>query len=403
MLYYFILGQSSKLSVAEICAYLQRAGIDFKINKFSDEVLVLETKKEIDAEKTLDCLGGTIKIGQILLDSPSIKISPELVTSKLKVSTTDSKFHFGFSTYQLVKYNFRLPRNFGLEVKRLLKQKGISSRLVTSNEPNLSSVTVAKNRLLKNGAEICLIIDKDKVYIGQTLAVQKFGEYSRLDYGRPGRDSLSGMLPPKVAKMMVNIAAIESSKAKILDPFCGSGTVLQEAALLGYTDLIGSDISTKAIEDTKKNWEFLTASSSSVVDSHLDIHVLDATRLFLKIKPGSVDTIVTEPFLGPPLRGGESLREIKEITDKLAALYFKSFGEFKKVLKPGAKVVIIFPIVKSRPSIGNDQLEQIKKLGFTSDWDLPKGVESILTERQSIIYSRPGQRVEREIFVFKLK
>ena len=87
--------------------------------------------------------------------------------------------------------------------------------------------------------------------LAQTEAVQPFEQFSARDFGRPGRDDLSGMLPPKLAIIMINLAQTPLNSI-LLDPFCGSGTILSEAVLLGYTNLIGTDISEKAIADSKK-------------------------------------------------------------------------------------------------------------------------------------------------------
>ncbi len=408
MLYYFILGQNPTLSAVEIYYFLKKEKFDFKIEKISDEVLLVDFKKEIEAEKIIDSLGGTIKIGQVITQTTKGQITPECIINNFPparrgIKGGGSKFHFGFSTYTLKPNKFRLSKNFGLEVKKLLKEKNISSRFVTSRESNLSSVVVAKNRLLKNGAEICFLVDQDKIYLGKTLTVQKFGEYSKLDYGRPGRDIRSGMLPPKVAKMMVNLTQIPNNKYQIIDPFCGSGTILQQAALLGYQNLIGSDISDKAINNTKRNFNYLNVRAIHELPQQLPptLHVLDATKLSSKIKPNSIDAIITEPYLGPPLKGNESREKIQEIISQLAELYLKAFAEFKKVLKSKGKVVIIFPLLKGEKSMINNDLEKIKKLGFSYGLDLPPEFNSLkITPRQSIIYSRPGQRVEREIFIF---
>ena len=83
--------------------------------------------------------------------------------------------------------------------------------------------------------------------------MQPFKDLSRLDFGRPARDDFSGMLPPKLAQIMINLAQVQNPEALIIDPFCGSGTILSEALLMGYKDLLGSDISPKAIADTYKN------------------------------------------------------------------------------------------------------------------------------------------------------
>ena len=44
----------------------------------------------------------------------------------------------------------------------------------------------------------------------------------------------------------------------MLDPFCGVGTTLIEASLLGFDQMIGSDIDEKAVADTEKNLNWLS-------------------------------------------------------------------------------------------------------------------------------------------------
>ncbi|MBI5622081.1 methyltransferase domain-containing protein [Candidatus Falkowbacteria bacterium] len=214
------------------------------------------------------------------------------------------------------------------------------------------------------------------------------------------------MLPPKLAKMMINLSTVSplskgGLRGVLLDPFCGSGTILMQAALLGYQNAIGSDLSPKAMADTKQNLAFLTKSLPQLSTLNYQLSTLDATKLSTTHKPNSIDAIVTEPFLGPPLRGSEPTEAIKKIISELSTLYLRAFAEFKKILKPDGRVVIIFPILKSWPSISDQQLEQIKTLGLAPAWNVPELLRPLLTKRHSVIYSRPGQRIEREIFVFK--
>jgi len=65
---------------------------------------------------------------------------------------------------------------------------------------------VEQNKLIESGIEFCLIVDKNRVFLGKTLVVQPFKDLSKRDFGRPARDDHSGMIPPKLAQMMINLA-----------------------------------------------------------------------------------------------------------------------------------------------------------------------------------------------------
>lgn len=64
--------------------------------------------------------------------------------------------------------------------------------------------------------------------------------------------SKAGSLKPTVAAAMVLIATDGNSNLKVVDDFCGSGTILCEAALLN-NDVYGGDIDEEAVEITKNN------------------------------------------------------------------------------------------------------------------------------------------------------
>lgn len=371
MQYVFILGHNPKLSVAEIIAVLPKARIVEETSSFlivSFDAAQDRENDEFDCAEVLDRLGGTIKIGKIIGNQISRKVTVE----KLKALKKETKLNFGISYYDCK------PDNLGMEIKNELKTAGISCRLVTSKDKALSSVVVAKNQC----AEFLVL---GKKWLGETCAVQEFEEYSKRDYGRPVRDMLSGSMPPKLAKIMINLAQLPAGET-ILDPFCGSGTVLQEGLLLGY-QVIGADISDKAIRDTKKNLEWLRAQSSELRASKYDLFQVDVRQISKYVQ--QADAVVAEPYLGPPLRGSETRNQILEIIKELSDLYDEAFSEFRKILNPGGKVVIIFPAFR----VGKEQLElpvlpRIKKLGFTQ------------LNKDKLVYSREGQKVWRQVFVF---
>jgi tRNA G10 N-methylase Trm11 len=265
-----------------------------------------------------------------------------------------------------------------MEIKGELKAAGISCRLVVSKDQALSSVVVKKNKCHE-----FLVLGKK--WLGETCVVQDFEDYGLRDYGRPVRDLISGSMPPKLAQIMINLAQVPLGE-KILDPFCGSGTIIQEGMLLGYK-MVGSDISDKAVKDTKENIVWLL-NNLAVKSKSWNIYQADVKELAWSVK--QADAVVTEPYLGPPLRGSEKLKDIEKIIGQLSELYDAAFGQFLKILNPGSRVVIVFPAFR----VGKDILElpvlpRIKKLGFTQ------------LNKDKLVYSREGQKVWRQIYVFQ--
>lgn len=393
MIYFFILGNNPSLSLMELAAILP----DHQARILGKDFLVWESDNELQPSTLIKKLGGVIKIGVIKKILPPQQDSQPALFSILKKASQNpdltGKFNFGLSSYGPQK----LPTlAWGLELKKKLKAEGVSSRLVTSKEPNLSSVVVEQNKLLNKGCELVVASDGGQLFIGQTLAVQAFKELSKRDYGRPARDDASGMLPPKLAQIMLNLAGVNESSGPVLDPFCGSGTILQEALLLGAKEVIGTDISPKAISDTKENLAWLR-EKYHLEKIEVRVFLKNATKLSESFKPKEIAAIVCEPYLGPQ-RGWHDLKIIKE---ELEALYTASFKEFIKILAPKGRVVMVWPSFFGnqllKPDYGAFNIVNF----LPEDWQ--KWSEIKLTPRETVIYGRAGQKVFREIVVLEKK
>ena len=260
---FFILGSHPALSIAEIATILG-PGKDY--SKASKEILLLD---DIDQapEVLQERLAGTVKIGSIVSEVKKINQAEvaDLIVSLIPAAQhsggrTDDveakRISYGISTYacgapinELASEGKRL----GMAVKKRLKENSLSSRFVSCNTSALTTAAVTGEKLLETGGEFVLIAMPGKILIGQTRTVQDFVAWSNRDYGRPKRDTKSGMLPPKLARMMINLSRADVDKATILDPFCGSGTIISEAVAMGFECLIGSDVSDKAVKDAREN------------------------------------------------------------------------------------------------------------------------------------------------------
>lgn len=393
MKYFFVLGNNKTLSVAELSSIFEEASTG---NLLGGGVFVFDAKNEIDARNLIKKIGGTIKIGMITKEIHELKqgnIVKE-VKELANIKDFEGKFKYGISNYGKTKIN---TKQLAMELKKHLRENNVSCRWVTSKENTLSSVVVEQNGLTDKGLEIVLLKYRNKVLIGKTLAVQPFKELSKRDYGRPARDDESGMLPPKLAQIMINLS--HGSKDNVLlDPFCGSGTIITEAMLLGYKKLIGTDVSKKAIDDTKNNIDWVSQNVGCETPG-IKLNNVSATDLSKHIKPASIDVIVTEPFLGPQ-RGYLDLNKIKKELEKL---YSDSIKEFKKVLKPDGRIVMLWPVFK----IGkNEQKISPSINGLKIVNPIPKeflNKQNIeLTDRNTIVYGREGQRVWREIIILTI-
>jgi len=382
-----MLGQSSGLAQEELKAVLSSK--NDQIELFGPNfVLASSDKSALDLIKLL---GGTIKISRYIqsinnLNNLDANLWYSFLEKNLKL---DNKNYFGFSLYNDNNANYNTIRKTAFELKKILKSNKYKARLVTGQSSVLSSVIVSKNKLV--GSELVVIKHQDKYLLAITEAVQDFVAYGFRDMKRPNRDDKSGMLPPKVAQMLVNLAGDNRSK-NILDPFCGSGTVLQEAMLLGYKKIYGSDISSKAIKETEENINWLNKNFKLKVD--VEIIKSDIANIDRHFEKNSVDIIITEPFMGDArlISRYNKIGDLNNTREELQALYRLSFEKFKKLLNINGLIVFVFPIFHiAGQDIYTLDKEIISQLGFKYTLD------------KDIIYSRPDQKVKRQITVWKIK
>lgn len=386
--YLFIIGQSPALAQAELKAILSDQNDQIE-SLASDFILASTDKKPQDL---INILGGTIKIASYIKTITSLNdLDAESWYELLKANLqTESKNNFGFSLYHDDAKNYDTIKRVALGLKKLLKEYKYKSRLVTAQEAQLSSVIVAKNKLLDN--ELIIIKDQGKYLLGLTKAVQDFTSYGFRDMERPYRDNRSGMLPPKVAQMLINLLGPSKKNKSILDPFCGSGTVLQEAMLLGWQKIYGSDLSDKAVEESKENLDWLSANFKIKAD--IKITKADIKNLEKYFEKNTIDYIATEPFMGDArlIARQDKASDIETIKTELQELYISTFRQFKRILNPDALVAFIFPIFH----LNNNDIYTLDKKIISQ-----LGFEYLLDK--DLIYSRPEQKVKRQITLWKVK
>lgn len=373
MQYLFELGRIPELSRAEIEHVFLAQNISSTLKVYEKNILILETPDNIDIAKIMEQLGGTIKVAEFI----SSETSTKAIGDSLNELQPEGKIQFSLSGNN--------ARDLALEVKKYLKELDRSVRYVEAK----NTATILHNNLVEKQGD--LTFTKHGLFI--TRGIQPIEEWGERDFGRPGRDSRSGMLPPKLARIMINLTAADTT-GTILDPFCGSGTILTEAMSLGFAHIVGSDTSEKALDDTRKNIEWMKSQIIDTKPTTPKLILSAAGELHGKIAPNSIDAIAAEPYMGKPLRGTEDKSLLQKQANELKEMYVNAFKSFSKILKPGASIVFIIPrFLSDKTWIRIDCLERIQDLGFS--------LERLTSTEPFILYSRPGQFVGREIWKFK--
>jgi len=347
-------------------------------------------------------LGGTIKVARILtiLDSSSWESAKNYLMRTIPehLSSVEGKLTLGVSIYGLDISPPRLNREL-LAFKKVIKQTDKPVRIVPNKSLELNSAQVLHNKLTRKGGwELLLIRDGSRTIVAQTIFVQDIEAYGARDQARPKRDARVGMLPPKLAQIMINLAVghIRSSEpfrpVRILDPFCGTGVVLQEGLLMNHS-VVGTDIDPRMVEYSTANIQWLF-NKFPALEGQVDIELGDATDY----KWPRFSAVVSEAFLGRPLNALPSPDKLKEIIQDANIIIKKFLVNLELQLKSGQKVVLAVPAWR-KPNgqlIHLPLLDKLTEMGYNY-LDLKH------VPRERLVYFREDQVVARQILRIEKK
>lgn len=347
-------------------------------------------------------LGGTIKLCDVL---GSFKINPQdkwqqiekQVFSLLEAhtfGTGEGKITCGLSLYGLPGVHEKDLLASGLRLKKTLKkQSGQSVRLVPNQAEtrSLSTAQVLHNGILgKNGAEIVIASDGRQVFVGRTVDEQNITAYTKRDQNRPKRDARVGMLPPKLAQIILNLAVgKQTPPLTVLDPFCGTGVVLQEAALAGFT-VYGTDIEQRMVMYSAQNLQWLN-ETHKLAPIEATLQTGDATT---HSWDEHIDAVACEEYLGQPFSSFPSEAKLREVThtcNQIAKGFLKNIAP---QIAPGTRLCIALP-AWHKPNGTFERLkllDQLDEMGYNQ-------VSFVHTRTQELLYYRPDQVVARDLLV----
>ncbi|MFZ1258709.1 MAG: hypothetical protein WAQ25_04540 [Candidatus Saccharimonas sp.] len=379
-----ILGRQPALGMAE----LEQLYGPTAVRWFSDSSALVDSAS-FDFER----LGGSQKAGRVVaeLSGEWRQVSTKLVSAY----TSAWLNHTGKITLGISAYGFRASardvQKTGIILKTKLKQHGVSLRLLPNAEPALNTATSHHNKLGLSDNHVELLVVRagnGNVIIAESVGAQNITALAMRDQGRPKRDAFVGMLPPKLARLMVNLAPVPSGR--LLDPFCGTGVVLQEAALLGL-DVYGSDLSAKMVDYTTENLAWLT----QVIHARPVITVELGDAMNHQWQP-PIATVVCETYLGQPFSAPPSAAKLAQVRGNCQHIISSFLQNISSQLAPGTPLCLAVPAWRStNGSIATLPLaDTITALGFS---------RTILTHvrDEQLLYYRENQTVARQLLLLK--
>lgn len=409
---------------------MQARNYKFEIYDVTKPFFTATLEKNLAASDIAE-LGGIIKIGRVATDIPT-QIVKEAFLQRIKQARTQLEMNlsssniaeemlsckqqksvFGVSVYNTERSLFPLSRNMqrflGNSLKHDLSNYGRKSKFLGFPKrrptPQLTHVEVLKKELVEKKAEILFCIGKTRTYVSTTMAVHNPFEYQKRDVGRPFQRKIFAM-PPRLARIMINQTFCTRGKT-LLDPFCGVGTILQEALLAG-AKVTGLDLNPWCVDAARKNLEWLV-KEYKLEKAEYNVLLGDSRKLTESIQQ-EMDCIATEPDLGPPLRHVPTVSHAMKIIEKQEPLYHDFLTKAYEILRTGGRLALVAPYIRTRsekPATMRIE-EKATDIGFKKVYPFRQNVFSQhiilpedLSKMDSFLDMEERHKIGREIHIFQ--
>lgn len=391
-----ILGRQPALSIAELEA-LYGAG---NVHWLHPQAALIETQ-QLDFEQ----LGGSLKAGRVAFEAQGdwLRVSHQITAHYKRLwHGASQKVTLGMSAYGF-DVDSRDIQKTGLVLKKALRSSGVSLRLIPNTAPQLNTATSHHNKLGHSPAKVELLVIRTrshKVYVAESIGAQNITALAARDQARPKTDAFVGMLPPKLARIMINLSAIRETSGALWDPFCGTGTLLQEARLM-HIDTYGSDLSQKMVDYTMDNMRWLDkkyhARQGRTALGRYIVFQADATGAILPYGlQHPIGRIVCETYLGQPFSTPPSPEKLREVTNNCNHIISRFLINLRSQIDTATTLVIAVPAWRASDNTITHLplIHRLMELGYDH-------IPLTSVDTQQLLYHREHQVVAREILILK--
>jgi tRNA (guanine10-N2)-dimethyltransferase len=213
--------------------------------------------------------------------------------------------------------------SFAVRVKRVRRYAAELSTMVLEEKLGqliLKANTGAVVNLRKPDKTFVGILSNERLVFGLKLAEIRAKPFVER---RPRKKPFfhPSAMPPRLARCMVNLTRVKAGDL-VFDPFCGTGSMLVEAGLVGCR-VLGSDVQRRMVNGAIRNINYFNIEPEGVV-------VADARDPSFS----KVDSVVTDPPYG------RSTITLKRATDQIVK---EALAAAIRLLDKGQKVCIASP------------------------------------------------------------
>lgn len=394
------------LSTLELASLQQSNILDFKLLAHSDLAVLIECESET-ASALISRLGGSYKLARVcgttiddlldhlpLPDDPKFAwtisgygVSSEMLEEiKQSVRSFLKEMSLGKSRYVLpdVDSQNRSSHDDSGHVQEL-KLKNLSEKVLrTSNN--------------RDGIDIVAVADliKGHTLFGYTIKASDYVGFEKRDFSRSYQNPTM-TIGPRLARVLVNLA-MKKSGGSLLDPFCGLGTILQEALVLGY-DVCGVDISASKLERCRANLNWLKTDFDISEKRRRMLIRGDASNLN-KEKLPKISGVATEPILLPIFASNPTGAEGTAAIYKASHVYRETFESLHNLVEAGTRMVFVVPAIVD--SAGREHGIHLDQIVNESHYQLFKPELISLQKSYPLrVHSSRKKIIQRDVYVME--
>ena len=319
-----------RLSVLEACSVLE--GSVLRAEAPCERISVLKVRQPCPGRVTE--LAGVHKVAPLMAisdgSSTGVGMLVEKVTEQLhdKATLSVSSYGIGEDDYDTI------VRSLLDEVKTADFNK---VHLIRPDNDEL----FAEHVLSRSALDIIAFPYHGGIGLGPTAWVPDSTSMRERGTQKPTPHSDISM-SPRLARVLLNLSGLREGQT-VLDPFCGSGSILAEAFIRSMRCL-GLDAKTNRVRDARENLGWLVGS---VKDKGYDIRVGDARELPRMLRRSKVDAVVTEPLLLPRIEARPKTSTATDLINQAGEIYGDALASMTEVLQPGGRIVVVVPVIQT--------------------------------------------------------